>query len=363
MKTNEPSIEKIEGKKGTIYRVQIRKKGFKHQSRSFTTFKSAKKWKYDIIKAQTSGETTDTAVMRRTLLSNLIDRYIENVLDPTSTNYITRLGQLRWWREELGHCVVTHVTEDLISQSLERLYKTPDRFGKPRKDATINRYSTTLSCLLEKACKEWRLIPRNPVRNLKKRIEPKKKKRVLSLEECRKLLEICQNYPSAYVLPLISIFLCTGARRGEVLYLRQRDFSPIRGEIFLENTKNGESRTVPLVEPALGYLKDYVSSLPEGGVDDYLFPGRTKLKPIDIRGTWKIVLRQAGIEDLTLHSLRHTAISLLSELKIPVHIIAQIVGHKTLAMTMHYTNPSSEFIRDSLKNLGEKININCLYQE
>ncbi len=355
MKTTEPGIEKIEGKNGTIYRVQIRKKGFKHQSRSFTAFKAAKKWKYDTVNALSLGEITDTATMRRTQLGELIDRYIESVLDPSTGNYQTRLGQLRWWKGELGHCIITHVTEDLISQYLEKLHKTPDRFGRPRTGATINRYSTTLSCLLEKACKEWRLIPRNPVRNLKKRPEPKKKKRVLSVEECRKLLKVCRSHPADYILPLISIFLCTGVRRQEALGLRRCDFSSIREELFLENTKNGESRTVPLVEPALGYLKRYVSSLPEGCDDEYLFPGRTKDKPIDIRATWNEILQQSGIEDFTLHSLRHTTISLLSELKIPIHVTAQIVGHKTLAMTMHYTNPSTEFIRASLKDLGQKL--------
>ncbi|GAB4228482.1 MAG: hypothetical protein Tsb0021_05850 [Chlamydiales bacterium] len=45
MKTNEAGIEKFKGKKGPIYRVQIRKKGYKHQSRSFSNFREAKKWK------------------------------------------------------------------------------------------------------------------------------------------------------------------------------------------------------------------------------------------------------------------------------------------------------------------------------
>ncbi|MFQ5729613.1 MAG: hypothetical protein ACE5GN_04570 [Waddliaceae bacterium] len=101
MKTKEPGIEKIEGKKGPIYRVQIRKKGYKHQSRSFSNFRAAKKWKYNTINALSSGEITDTATIRRTLLSDLIDRFIESDLDPSSTNYQTRLGQLRWWKEEL----------------------------------------------------------------------------------------------------------------------------------------------------------------------------------------------------------------------------------------------------------------------
>lgn len=329
MKTNEPGIEKIEGKTGTIYRVQIRKKGYKHQSRSFSSFREAKRWKYDTINALSSGEITDTATMRRTLLSDLIDRYIESELDPSSTNYQTRLGQLRWWKKELGHCIITNVTEDLISRALEKLQKTPDRYGKPRKNATINRYSTTLSCLLKKASKEWRLIPRNPVRNLKKKREVKQKKKVLTFKECQKLLKICQDHPAPYILPLVSILLCTGFRKSEAIALPRKHFSIDREEILLENTKNGEYRVVPIVQPALGYLKEYLQNF-KGDQDDFIFPGRNKDKPIDFRVTWKKILERAEIDDFTTHCTRYTTVSLLSELKIPINIIAQVVGHRHL---------------------------------
>lgn len=354
MKTNEPGIEKLEGKKGTIYRVQIRKKGYHHQSRSFSNFRAAKQWKYDIINALANGDVTDTATMRRTLLCGLIDRFIDSELDPSSTNFKTRLGQLTWWKEQLGHHVITNITEDLISKALEKLQNTPDRYGRSRKSATINRYATALSCVLEKVCKEWRLIPKNPVRNLKKKKEVKKKKKVLTFSECQKLLTYCEQNPKSYVLPLFSLLLCTGFRKSEARYLKRKHFSFEKEEIYLENTKNGESRTVPLVEPALGHLKNYLNSF-DGDQEDYIFPGRSQDKPIEFRETWKKVLSEAEIDDFTTHCTRYTTVSLLSELKIPANVIAQIVGHKTLAMTMHYTNPSLEFIRTSLENLGGKI--------
>lgn len=354
MKTNEPGIEKVEGVRGTTYRVQIRKKGFQHQSRTFSSFRAAKQWKYDTINALRTGEITDTATMRRTLLSDLIDRYIEDTLDTSSSNYDTRLGQLRWWQEEIGHRVITNVTEDLISKALERLKKSPDRYGKPRENATINRYATTLSCLLEKAHKEWRLIPRNPVKSLKKRPEPKKKKKVITFDECQHLLTICRDHPKAYILPLMAILLCTGFRKGEARSLKRKHFSPEKEEIYLETTKNSESRTVPLVEPALGYLKEYLLSF-EGDDEDYIFPGKKKNKPIEFRATWKNVLQQAEIDDFTTHCTRYTTVSLLSELKVPINIIAQIVGHKTLDMTMHYTNPSTSALRSLLKDFGDKL--------
>ncbi|MEC7839043.1 MAG: integrase [Chlamydiota bacterium] len=354
MKTAEPGIEKIEGKRGTVYRVQIRKKGHKHQSRTFTNFRQAKKWKYDTFNALSAGDITDTATMRRTLLSHIIQRYIENILDPSSSNYKTRLGQLKWWEHELGHCIITNITEDVISESLDNLKKTPDRFGRSRKNATINRYATTLSCVLEKAFKEWRLIQRNPVRNLKKKSEPKQKKKVLTFSKCQTLLSVCKEHPSKYALALVSILLCTGFRKGEVLSLRRKHVSLEKEYIYLETSKNSDSRTVPLVDPALRHLKNYLLSF-KGDENDFIFPGRNKEKPIDFRATWRAILKKADIHDFTTHCTRYTTISLLSELKVPVNIIAQIVGHRTIDMTMHYTVPSLDFMRQELQNLGSEI--------
>ena len=94
MKTSEPGITKIEGKHGAIYRAQIRLKGFKHQSQCFSKLRDAKNWRLKTIEAMKLGRSYETKEMRCTQLSDLIDRYIERVLDSTISNYRTRSGQL-----------------------------------------------------------------------------------------------------------------------------------------------------------------------------------------------------------------------------------------------------------------------------
>jgi len=61
-KTQEPGITKIEGVKGTSYRVQIRIKNGEHLSRNFESFKEAKEWKRDTVTALKSGSSYEKRV-------------------------------------------------------------------------------------------------------------------------------------------------------------------------------------------------------------------------------------------------------------------------------------------------------------
>ena len=79
-KTQEPGITKIEGARGTYYRVQIRIKNGEHLSKNFDNFKDAKDWKRKTIAALKAGDPYETTQMRRLTVRDLIDRFIENEL-------------------------------------------------------------------------------------------------------------------------------------------------------------------------------------------------------------------------------------------------------------------------------------------
>lgn len=149
------SIQTSEGKKGKTYRAQIRVKGYPHQSKTFKLKREAEEWLRENITAMKKGLPFETKPMRVTYLSDIIDRYITDELDPKSTNYQTRTGQLNWWKDEIGSLLLTHVKEDVIARCRKKLQNTQDRYGHPRGNATVNRYMTSIPCVLGKACKGW----------------------------------------------------------------------------------------------------------------------------------------------------------------------------------------------------------------
>ena len=71
-----------------------------------------------------------------------------------------------------------------------------------------------------------------------------------------------------------------------------------------------------------------------------LFPGKTPSTPIDIRGAWEYALKQAKILDFRFHDLRHSAATALLESSATLGEIAEILGHKTLAMVKRYAHLS-----------------------
>ena len=108
------SIQTCEGKKGKTYRAQIRVKGHPHQSKTFELKRDAEKWLRENITAMKSGLPFETKTMRTQYLSDVIDRYISDELDPKASNYKTRLGQLNWWKSEIGSLLLTHLKLDIF---------------------------------------------------------------------------------------------------------------------------------------------------------------------------------------------------------------------------------------------------------
>ena len=53
------------------------------------------------------------------------------------------------------------------------------------------------------------------------------------------------------------------------------------------------------------------------------------------------VIQDSGIKDFTWHCLRHTFASRLRMKGVPLEDIADLLGHKTLAMTVRYVHPST----------------------
>ncbi|MGD2169231.1 MAG: site-specific integrase [Chlamydiota bacterium] len=325
-------IKTIKGKRGNTYCVQIRLKGHKNTSRTFKELKEAKKWLKETLYAISQGKAYETKVMRSHTFSDLINKYIDEELDKSSSNYKTRLGQLNWWKAELGHLSLVNIKEDVISTCRKKLLGTNDRYGNPRSMTTANRYMTSLSVVLRKAVKEWRLMTYNPVSNFQKYKEPNGRDRFLSEEEIERLLKACKNSSNQHLYSIVLLALCTGMRKGEIINLKWEDIDFQRDLIKLKKTKNGDMRNVPLKGSICDILKKrFFDERPS--LNLYVFKGKKCNKPINFRGAWSIALKEAEIKDFVFHSLRATCVTYLSKLGYSLHLIAKIVGHKEVSIT------------------------------
>lgn len=131
----------------------------------------------------------------------------------------------------------------------------------------------------------------------------------------------------------------TGMRMREMFTLTWSQVDRSKRTIFLEKTKNGSKRQVPMSSVALALLHHV------GSQDEYVFPWwdgmDESLHTITSRlsGQYGRIFKAAGCEELRFHDLRHEATSRLFERTNLSDIeIAKITGHKTTACLMRYAN-------------------------
>tara|TARA_Y100001934_G_scaffold174367_1_gene206694 strand:+ start:117 stop:455 length:339 start_codon:yes stop_codon:yes gene_type:complete len=105
--------------------------------------------------------------------------------------------------------------------------------------------------------------------------------------------------------------------------------------VHLPDTKNGESRDVPLSPLALELLRD----LPRNNRGDQaVFPLHFEA----LKSLWRRACARASIINLRFHDLRHEATSRFFEKGLNVMEVAAITGHKDLRMLQRYTHLRAE---------------------
>lgn len=158
-------------------------------------------------------------------------------------------------------------------------------------------------------------------------------KGVLSRKQRPRVIEHKEELTTLFDLALES-----GMRLREMYTLTTDQVDLKKRTVFLDKTKNGDKRQVPLSSVATQVLRDMTFS------GSYVFPwwksGESlKLTSNYISKLFAGVFEEAGCPDLHAHDLRHEATSRLFErTTLPVESIMKILGHKSHRMVMRYLN-------------------------
>ncbi len=147
-------------------------------------------------------------------------------------------------------------------------------------------------------------------------------------------------------LALLYAYCGGGLRCSEALRLERDD---VLDEGFLRITrKGGKEDFVPIEDEVLRALKDYIDS---NGGGRYVFPGKapdSHMAERTAQGIIKDLARRAGMPDVHIHSLRHTAGYQLRKLGASERDIQDVLGHKNIATTRIYTHLARDDLRARL---------------
>ena len=175
--------------------------------------------------------------------------------------------------------------------------------------------------------------------------------RFLSQDELRRLHRALNEHsresPGAkQQVDIIRLLLLTGCRKSEILKLR---WSELDGDtLSLADSKTGP-RTVPLSAQA----RRIIERQPRGQ-SDFVFPSPRNVSRPRVRDLplWYSVRREANIEDVRLHDLRHNLASHAVMNDVPVPVVSRLLGHSSVRMTLRYAHLADKDIGATAERIG-----------
>jgi integrase len=226
---------------------------------------------------------------------------------------------------------ITHA--DLETYKMARL-KVETRSGKQRTIASVNRELEQMRTILNFAVRQG-VIAVSPFKQGEQLIErsaENSRDRVLSFNEEERLLVACAGR-RAHLRPLVIAALDTGLRRGELFKLEWQDvdFDARLIQVRAINSKTNRPREVAMT----ARLCDELQKLSEEPFGKSVFGLQSNVKR-----SFGSACKEAGIEGLRFHDLRHTCVTGLIEAGMQHTEAMKVSGHTTLSMLNRYLNTS-----------------------
>jgi integrase len=347
-----PGIDRLTLDDGTHrYRVRIRIRGHKPISKNFKSLGHAKQWKRVTEGQIEKGLYVSFSKAEQHTVADAFRRYRKEILPHKTKDGHNVARHLDRWEKEIGHLKLSRVTPPTIAEVRDRMLNENIRPEKLRSTSTVSRYLASLSHVLTTATCEWQWINENPCLKVRKPKSPPGRIRYLSREELSRLAEECRKSQNTDLHLIFLIALTTGARKSEILELMGEDVDLENRLFLLSDTKNSDSRTLPISDQVFELIKS--RPVTRGTL---LFPStENPQRPICIRSAWETAVQRAGLQDFRFHDVRHTTASYLTMSGTSTREVAEILGHKSLQTTKRYSHLANAHKRKLVNRLEELI--------
>ena len=281
--------------------------------------------------------------------------YESNKLKPTTAagvqSYMTR-----HYIPFFGEYHMDQITVDLVQQFLN--------LRKNYAEKTLKDCRMWLSQILDAAVDDG-YLDKNPARN-KRIVIPSKKateREALSESDFMDVYGQLGKLSESDRL-LIALAMFTGMRRGEILGLQYADIDREGGWIHVRRnvtypkinnyvigtpkSKKG-TRDIPII-PQLAAI------LPDRCDESFIFGGAQPLTHTQVVNTWNRIKKKINLHGATLHSLRHSFLTMASNSGIEPKTIQALAGHADVSITMNrYVHAQTEPIKRAGVTLGQRI--------
>ena len=219
-----------------------------------------------------------------------------------------------------------------------------------KSDATINRKLASLSKMLTVAVQRGHLKAK-PFMPRKK--EGKGRIRWVTYEEEARMLQIISQMGQDDFYDAVVCLIDTGFRVGELRSLSFRDIDFETNMVTVWDTKNDDSRSVPMTKRVASIL----SRRMHGELKPFMFSKDWMRTPWD---RLKTIMGLAEDSQFVPHCLRHTCASRLVQRGVGLKVVQQWMGHKSIQITLRYAHLAPSNLMDAVKVLESKPELTIL---
>ncbi len=179
---------------------------------------------------------------------------------------------------------------------------------------------------------------------------PRSLPKALTKEEVRKLLSVISPLRKRDRL-IVLLLYGTGLRVSELCNLKIKDIDLDRGIAVVRGGKGAKDRMVPIPEPIIREIREYLAARKDGSEYLLVEEKRDNKDKISPKTVWYLLNRygkKAGIK-VTPHMLRHSFATHMLENGVDIRVIQEILGHSNLSTTQIYTKVTVEHLKRAQK--------------
>jgi len=320
-------------KRNDKWQARIQRRGQTALAKSFHNKADAIKWARNVESQLDLGTLAPKQTIPR--LMPMLERYVEEVTPTKKGAPQERYRAAQLKKTKLAAMHLDKITGEVVAQYRDKRLAVVS-------NNTVRLELAFLSVVFEQCRKEWGFAVSNPVRQIRMPKPGKPRQRRLEAGEEDALLAACKASGAHYLHSFVVLAIETAMRFSELAGVVRANVNFEKRSIYLPDTKNGESRTVPLSTRALNAIHALPSS-----INGRLFG----VKAGSIRSAYLIAVQNAQatkpecntfLRGLRFHDLRHEAVTRLFEKGLNPIEVGMVSGHKTLSMLQRYTHLRSE---------------------
>lgn len=278
------------------------------------------------------------------LVKELFEKYFKvHVEQHTSRPHDTKRGFELHWK------TLANKRADLLTV-LEVQEWLVDVAAKSGAQSANRQFNTLRACLNWSEKMGLATFKRNPCKGVTRMETAEREEYLKPGDQYLRLKEALEKQPQEISDP-IWLFLFTAARKSNVLNMKWEDID-LESQVWTvqkTDSKNKKSMRIALTVASMAILQRRASELQHK--TRWVFPSPDSLlhHRVNIDYKWRQIRDEAGLSELHIHDLRHTAATWMGLCGSSAFAIQQAMHHSSSKISERYTHLSQDMVRGELE--------------